>query len=157
MTIAAAAIRKQLAEPRALVAAATQTSASIEQDEGSVVWAERVSGLALDLWQRDVLTSDDARLAILCCRQSGKSTVVALKAADLVRRGGMAMVIAPSLRQSSCSTARSTACSSPAARLSGARRRPKSKPCAAASPCTCPATDPTCCAGCRCAGRTPRF
>ena len=57
--------------------------------------------MSLDPWQRDVLLSDDARLAILCCRQSGKSTIVALKAADLVRRGGMAVVVAPSLRQSS--------------------------------------------------------
>ena len=71
------------------------------QDEDSVAWAERVSGLALDPWQRDVLLADDARLAILCCRQSGKSTIVALKAADLVRRGGLAVVVAPSLRQSS--------------------------------------------------------
>jgi hypothetical protein len=101
MAIAAAAVRKQLAELRALVAAATQTSSAIDQDEDSVLWAERVSGLVLDPWQRDVLTSADARLAILCCRQSGKSTVVALKAADLVRRGGLAVVVAPSLRQSS--------------------------------------------------------
>ena len=55
----------------------------------------------MNTWQQEVLLAEDARLAIRCCRQSGKSTTVALKAADLVRRGGMAVVVAPSLRQSS--------------------------------------------------------
>jgi hypothetical protein len=96
-------LRQQLSELRRLVAEATAARSfnAAHHDDGSVEWAERVSGLRLDRWQRDVLLSDDARLAIFCCRQSGKSTVVALKAADLVRRGGMAVVVAPSLRQSS--------------------------------------------------------
>ena len=59
-------------------------------------WAERAQRPdVLDPWQRDVLLADDPRLAILCCRQSGKSTIVGLKAADLVRRGGLAVVVAP--------------------------------------------------------------
>src|SRR6476620_3010135 len=93
-------LRKQIGELRALAAQLTASSEAVQQDEDSVGWAERVSGLVLDLWQRDVLLADDPRLAILCCRQSGKSTIVGLKAADLVRRGGLAVVVAPSLRQS---------------------------------------------------------
>jgi hypothetical protein len=65
-----------------------------------IAWAERVAGFPLDPWQRQVLRSEDQRLAILVCRQGGKSTAVALKGADIVRRGGLA-VVAPSLRQSS--------------------------------------------------------
>lgn len=103
MSAGSASLRRQLDDLRTLVAqaAALHGSERLQQDEGSVAWAERVSGLVLDPWQRDVLLAEDARLAILCCRQSGKSTTVALKAADLVRRGGMAVVVAPSLRQSS--------------------------------------------------------
>ena len=60
-----------------------------------------MSGLVLDPWQRDVLLSNDARLALLACRQSGKSTIVALMASNIVRQGGMAITVSPSLRQSS--------------------------------------------------------
>jgi hypothetical protein len=95
-----AGLRKQIAELRTLAAHFADPEPQAH-DEDPIVWAERVSGLVLDPWQRDVLLAKDARLAILCCRQSGKSTTVALKAADLVRRGGMAVVVAPSLRQSS--------------------------------------------------------
>ena len=103
MSAGGTALRQQIADLRSLIAqaATVHAGAGLDQDEGSVAWAERVSGLALDPWQKEVLLADDARLAILCCRQSGKSTTVALKAADLVRRGGMAVVVAPSLRQSS--------------------------------------------------------
>ena len=60
-----------------------------------------MSGLVLDPWQRDVLLSNDARLALLACRQCGKSTIVALMASNIVRQGGMAITVSPSLRQSS--------------------------------------------------------
>jgi hypothetical protein len=99
---AAAGLRQQLSELRRLVAEATSERSSNEaHHDDAVAWAERVSGLTLDPWQRSVLRSDDPRLGILCCRQAGKSTVVALKAGDLVRRGGLAVVVSPSLRQSS--------------------------------------------------------
>ncbi len=103
MSTGGTALRRQIADLRALViqAAALHGRVCLTQDEDSVAWAERVSGLALDAWQQEVLLAEDARLAILCCRQSGKSTIVALKAADLVRQGGMAVVVAPILRQSS--------------------------------------------------------
>src|SRR6476619_4407864 len=100
MSGAISGLRKQVAELRTLAAQVAEPKPQAH-DEDSVAWAERVSGLGLDPWQKEVLLADDARLAILCCRQSGKSTIVALKAADLVRRGGMAVVVAPSLRQSS--------------------------------------------------------
>jgi hypothetical protein len=94
-----AALRRQLAELRQRVAALVP--AARPQDGDAVQWAEATSGLVLDPWQRAVLRADDARLGILCCRQAGKSTIVALKAGDLVRRGGLAVVVSPSLRQSS--------------------------------------------------------
>ena len=103
MSGGAAGIRRQIAELRMLVAqaAAARTAETINQDADSVAWAERVSGLVLDPWQRDVLLSNDARLALLACRQSGKSTIVALMASNIVRQGGMAITVSPSLRQSS--------------------------------------------------------
>ena len=103
MTGGASGVRRQIAELRMLVAqaAAARTAETIDQDADSVRWAERVSGLVLDPWQRDVLLSNDARLALLACRQSGKSTIVALMASNIVRQGGMAITVSPSLRQSS--------------------------------------------------------
>ena len=47
-----------------------------------VIWAERIAGLTLDPWQRDVLLSAAPRLLLNATRQSGKSTVAALKAAS---------------------------------------------------------------------------
>ena len=63
-------------------------------------WAERIAGLTLDPWQRDVLLSAAPRLLLNATRQSGKSTVAALKAAWTVLQGGLAVVVSPSLRQS---------------------------------------------------------
>jgi hypothetical protein len=37
----------------------------------------RARGLEADPWQREVLLSADRQLLLDCCRQSGKSTVVA--------------------------------------------------------------------------------
>ncbi len=73
-----------------------------EQDDSSdpVAWASRVSGLTLDDWQQDVLRSTDQKQLLLCGRQTGKSTVVSLRAADIVRQGGKVLSIAPTQRQS---------------------------------------------------------
>ena len=46
------------------------------------------------------MVSDDPRLALLCARQSARSTIVGLKAADVVRQGGLAVAVSPSMRQS---------------------------------------------------------
>ena len=93
-------LRKQIGELRALAAQLTASSEAVQQDEDSVGWAERVSGLSLDPWQRDVLLSLSPRLLLNATRQSGKSTVAALKAAWTVLQGGLAVVVSPSLRQS---------------------------------------------------------
>ena len=57
-------------------------------------------GLTLDPWQRNVLLWASPRLLLNATRQSGKSTVAALKAARTVLEGGLAVVVSPSLRQS---------------------------------------------------------
>jgi hypothetical protein len=66
-------------------------------------WAEAVAGFELDPWQRDVLRSDTDRLLMNCARQTGKSTVAALLALHrvLYRPGTLALLLSPSLRQSS--------------------------------------------------------
>src|SRR5215208_5952642 len=64
-----------------------------------IAWAESIAGLTLDPWQRDVLLSVSPRLLLNATRQSGKSTVAALKAAWTVLQGGLAVVVSPSLRQ----------------------------------------------------------
>ena len=68
--------------------------------DDAIAWAERIAGLTLDPWQRDVLLSVSPRLLLNATRQSGKSTAAALKAACTVLQGGLAVVVSPSLRQS---------------------------------------------------------
>lgn len=67
-----------------------------------VLWAEHVTGAALDPWQKRVMVSEDPALLLLTSRQVGKSHVVSLRAAYrakyLRRRVG---VLSPTLRQSS--------------------------------------------------------
>src|SRR5215208_7911149 len=65
-----------------------------------IAWTERIAGLTLDPWQRDVLLSAAPRLLLNATRQSGKSTTAALEAAWTVLQGGLAVVVSPSLRQS---------------------------------------------------------
>jgi hypothetical protein len=57
---------------------------------------------SLDLWQRDLLESDDLQTILNCSRQSGKSTVTALKALKtlLYREKSLTLVLSPSQRQS---------------------------------------------------------
>ena len=76
----------------------SDTSSSAAPDD-AVAWAERIAGLTLDPWQRDVLLSV-LGLLLNATRESGKSTVAALKAAWTVLQGGLAVVVSPSLRQS---------------------------------------------------------
>src|SRR3954471_11340723 len=93
-----AALKRELALLRSSLAALTPAQ-SITLDD-PVAWAERIAGLTLDPWQRDVLLSLSPRLLLNATRQSGKSTVAALKAAWTVLQGGLAVVVSPSLRQS---------------------------------------------------------
>ena len=88
-----------------------------------IAWAERIAGLTLDPWQRDVLLSGAPRLLLNATRQSGKSTVAALKAAWTVLQGGLAVVVSPSLAPVRLPLPK--ACPSPRRlrrRLPGARR-----------------------------------
>src|SRR4051812_29955936 len=83
---------------RSSLAALTPSQSATLDDP--IAWAERIAGLTLDPWQRDVLLSTASRLLLNATRQSGKSTVAALKAARTVLEGGLAVVVSPSLRQS---------------------------------------------------------
>jgi hypothetical protein len=69
----------------------------------AATWAERVAGFELDRWQAKVLRSDAGRILLNCCRQSGKSTAAALLALHLAlyQPGSLALLLSPSLRQSS--------------------------------------------------------
>jgi hypothetical protein len=93
-----AALKRELALLRSSLAALTPTQSATLDDH--VAWAERTAGLTFDPWQRDVLLSAAPRLLLNATRQSGKSTVAALKAARTVLEGGLAVVVSPSLRQS---------------------------------------------------------
>jgi hypothetical protein len=59
-------------------------------------------GLDLDPWQERLLRSDDPRVLLNCCRQSGKSTMAGLLALHkaLITPGALVLCLAPSERQS---------------------------------------------------------
>lgn len=65
-------------------------------------WAREVVGISLEPWQEAVLVSQHRRICLLCCRQAGKSTVTALKAAHLAlyRRGSKVLIVSRAQRQS---------------------------------------------------------
>jgi len=56
----------------------------------------------LDDWQKDVLRYESRQLAMLCSRQSGKSTIAALKALHTALHfpGSLTLIVSPSQRQS---------------------------------------------------------
>ena len=91
------AIRREL---RTLKEKIGEASATTTQIADPVAWAEQISGLDLDEWQKGVLRSTAKRLMLLCSRQSGKSEAVALLAAVIAVRGGAVIAVGPSLRQS---------------------------------------------------------
>src|SRR5215204_6749849 len=80
-----AALKRELALLRSSLAALTPAQPATRGDP--IAWAERSAGLTLDPWQRDVLLSAAPRLLLNATRQSGKSTVAALKAAWTVHPG----------------------------------------------------------------------
>jgi len=59
-------------------------------------------GMIPDAWQRDLLRSSASRIALLACRQSGKSTTTACLALHtaLYEPGALILLLSPSLRQS---------------------------------------------------------
>src|SRR5687767_2067994 len=60
------------------------------------------AGLYLDKWQRDVVRSTAPRQMLNCCRQSGKSTTVAVLTLHtaLYDPGSLSLVLSPGERQS---------------------------------------------------------
>jgi hypothetical protein len=62
----------------------------------------RAMGTAPDAWQETVLKSDDPRICLNCCRQAGKSSVVAVKALHigLYEPKSLILLLSRSLRQS---------------------------------------------------------
>jgi hypothetical protein len=66
-------------------------------------WVRAKLGLAPDERQADVLRANTRRAILNCCRQWGKSTVIAAKAVELSVRnpGSLTLVVGPGERQSS--------------------------------------------------------
>ena len=62
----------------------------------------RLCGFDPDEWQADVLTSEERKRALCCCRQAGKSTVTAIAALHeaVYVPGSLSLLLSPSLRQS---------------------------------------------------------
>jgi hypothetical protein len=67
-------------------------------------WFAKCAGLEgpLDPWQKQVLEGDARKVALNCCRQSGKSTTAGLLACRtaLYEPGSLILCVSPSLRQS---------------------------------------------------------
>lgn len=55
-----------------------------------------------DPWQEETLRSDHPRILLNCCRQSGKSTIAALKSVHVAtyEPGSLILLVSPALRQS---------------------------------------------------------
>ena len=69
-----------------------------------VAFVQDVTGFeTVDSWQQEVLRSDADRIALNCCRQSGKSTISGLLALHtaVYTPGSLSLLLSPSLRQSS--------------------------------------------------------
>jgi hypothetical protein len=60
------------------------------------------AGMTPDPWQRELLTSTSQRVLLNCCRQSGKSTLVAVLALRdaLLKPPALVLLLSPSQRQS---------------------------------------------------------
>jgi hypothetical protein len=78
-----------------------QTFSLMSATELPSQWAERITGMKLDNWQRQLMDKPLHDTLLVCARQTGKSTITALLAAYYAAHHAMSvMVIAPSLRQS---------------------------------------------------------
>jgi tRNA(Met) C34 N-acetyltransferase TmcA len=67
-----------------------------------VLWAQDVVGWTADLWQANLLRSQDRQLALNCGRQVGKSSAVGVLASHtaVFDADSLILLIAPSQRQS---------------------------------------------------------
>ena len=104
-----AALKRELALLRSSLAALAPAQSTTLGDP--IAWAERIAEPTLDPWQRDALLSAAPRLLLNATRQSGKSTVAALKAAWTVLQGGL-----PWWSRRRCGNPASCSASSPATR-----------------------------------------
>ena len=70
--------------------------------DDAVAWAEEGLGLSLETWQAKVMTSTARRFVLLACRQSGKSSISAARAAwDAASApGSVTLMLSSTLRQS---------------------------------------------------------
>ncbi len=94
------ALRLQKVESRILA----QTREKLFAVESDPEVFARSIGFNPDPWQRErVLLGKGKRVLLNCCRQSGKSTVVAALALHraLIKAGSLILLVSPSLRQSS--------------------------------------------------------
>jgi phage terminase large subunit-like protein len=68
-----------------------------------VIFARNNFAFECDEWQKDVLLSADKKIILNCCRQSGKSTISAIKAVHkaIYFPGSLVLIVSPSQRQSS--------------------------------------------------------
>ena len=95
-----AALKRELALLRSSLAALTPSQSAALDDP--IAWAERIAGLSLDPWQRDVLDSHAQGLLLCCSRQAGKSSVAAGLAllTAFVEAPALVLLLSPTLRQS---------------------------------------------------------
>jgi hypothetical protein len=96
--VTSSSLRRDVAALRTRISGLQPTAAQLGDDPAQ--WAHSMTGFTLDPWQAGVLRSRARRLAMLCCRQSGKTETVSLLAAWIALNGGLVVVLAPSLRQS---------------------------------------------------------
>jgi hypothetical protein len=95
--------RKMPVEIReSFLAALRMRSSAIIGENLSPLQLAQACGITPDEWQRDLLTSEDRQVILLCSRQSGKSTTSALIALHtaLFTPNSLVLVLSPSQRQS---------------------------------------------------------
>lgn len=91
------AARELLAEVRAIRDRLTR----VELVPEPVAWAEGVSGMTLDPWQREFMRGETSLELLNCCRQSGKTTVTSLRSAYRARHTRRRIgVLSPTLDKS---------------------------------------------------------
>jgi predicted phage terminase large subunit-like protein len=81
---------------------ANNDASELANKSDPITWTSTKLGMELDPWQQAVLVSKSKRKALNCSRQSGKSTVAAIKALHFVLHnpGSLVILVSPSLRQS---------------------------------------------------------
>lgn len=84
------------------LAALQQRATAVPDEYLSAVELAKACGVNPDPWQLDLLESDDPQTILNCARQTGKSTITALKAllALLYQEKSLTLVLSPSQRQS---------------------------------------------------------